>query len=250
MKITFLLFVILTAIICSTIFAQQNFLSEQRNFPRVRAAITEKGQSIKENLQNNGLTINNVHILIIAYKAEKELEIWAKEKKQTVCKLLADYQIVKSSGIPGPKRREGDMQVPEGFYKIDRFNPTSNFHLSLGINYPNQSDRIKSNAKSLGGDIFIHGSEVTIGCLPMTDDKIKEIYLYAVCAKNNGQNNIPVYIFPFRMTDDTFNIYKKRYENNQELIDFWTNLKTGYDKFFLEKKSLNTTVDELGNYKF
>ena len=95
-----------------------------------------------------------------------------------------------------------------------------------------------------------YGSCVTIGCLPMTDDKIKEIYLYAVFARNNGQNNIPVYIFPFRMTDNNFQTYKKRYSKNQELIDFWANLKIGYDKFLSEKKLLNETVDKSGDYQF
>jgi murein L,D-transpeptidase YafK len=150
----------------------------------------------------------------------------------------------------GPKRRNGDRQVPEGFYHIDRFNPFSNFYLSLGINYPNPSDRKKSRAQRLGGDIFIHGSCVTIGCLPMTDDKIREIYLYAVHARNNGQTNIPVYIFPFRMTEGNFETYKQKYRQNQELIAFWTNLKTGFDKFERTKEALHISVNKDGNYDF
>ena len=84
----------------------------------------------------------------------------------------------------------------------------------------------------------------------MTDDKIKEIYLYAVFARNNGQSDIPVYIFPFRMTDNNFQKYKNQYASNQPLIDFWINLKTGYDKFMLQKKELKETVDKEGNYLF
>lgn len=165
-------------------------------------------------------------------------------------KLIAAYDICASSGQLGPKRKQGDRQVPEGFYTIDRFNPASNFYLSLGVNYPNRSDRKKSDAADPGGDIFIHGSCVTIGCLPMTDSKIKEIYLYAVYARNNGQNDIPVYIFPFRMTDGNFQTYKNRYAKNRELTDFWTNLKTGYDKFIAEKKALKVSVDNSGDYLF
>ncbi len=241
---------ILTIICCNNVFAQQDFLSQQKKYARVRTALTEKEQTFAESLRQNGLTADNVHILIVAYKAEKKLEIYAKNKEKTVCKLIASYDICASSGLLGPKRKLGDEQVPEGFYKIDRFNPASNFYLSLGINYPNQSDKKKSNAPNLGGDIFIHGSCVTIGCLPMTDDKIKEIYLYAVFARNNGQNDIPVYIFPFRMTDANFQAYKNQYIQNQELIDFWTNLKTGYDKFVLEKKALKESIDQTGNYQF
>ena len=246
------LIIFLMTIICCTcsVFAQENFLSQQKKYARVKTAVTEKEQSLTENLRKNGLATDNVHILVVAYKAEKQLEIYAKKKNETTYNLIAVYDICASSGELGPKRKQGDGQVPEGFYKIDRFNPASNFYLSLGINYPNQSDRKKSNASNLGGDIFIHGSCVTIGCLPMTDDKIKEIYLYAILARNNGQNNIPVYIFPFRMTDNNFQIYKNQYSKNQGLIDFWTNLKSGYDKFVLEKKSLNETVDKSGNYQF
>jgi murein L,D-transpeptidase YafK len=251
-KRTTKLIIFIMAIICcnNSVFAQQDFLSQQKKYASVKTAVTEKEQSLTENLRKNGLTTNNVHILVVAYKAEKQLEIYAKKKNETTYNLIAVYDICASSGELGPKRKQGDGQVPEGFYKIDRFNPASNFYFSLGINYPNQSDRKKSNAPNLGGDIFIHGSCVTIGCLPMTDEKIKEIYLYAIFARNNGQNNIPVYIFPFRMTDSKFQTYKNQYSKNQELIDFWTNLKSGYDKFILEKKSLNETVDKSGNYQF
>ncbi len=250
MRTSKLVIFILTIICCNSVLAQQNFLSQQKQYARVRTALTDKEQNLIENLRKNGLATNDVNILIAAYKAEEQLEVYAKKKNETVYKLIAVYDVCASSGTLGPKRKSGDRQVPEGFYKIDRFNPISNFYLSLGINYPNQSDRKKSNASNSGGDIFIHGSCVTIGCLPMTDDKIKEIYLYAVFAHNNGQNNIPVYIFPFRMTDANFQEYKNNNIQNQELINFWANLKTGYDKFVSEKKVLNEKVDKSGNYQF
>ena len=236
---------------CSnSVIAQQDFLSQQKKYARVKTAFSEKEQNVAENLHKNGLTANDVHILIVAYKAEKKFELYAKKKDETGYKLIAVYTICASSGVLGPKRKSGDGQVPEGFYKINHFNPVSNFYLSLGINYPNQSDKKKSNASDLGGAIYIHGACVTIGCLPMTDDKIKEIYLYAVFARSNGQSDIPVYIFPFRMTETNFQSYKERHIQNQTLIDFWMNLKIGYNEFFLEKKALNVSVDKLGNYQF
>lgn len=241
---------ILPIICCTGIFAQQDFLSQQKKYARVRTALAEKEQCLTENLRKNGLAADNLHILMAAYKAEKKLELYAKSKDEPVYKLIAEYDICASSGTLGPKRKQGDIQVPEGFYAIDRFNPASNFYLSLGIDYPNRSDGKRSKAASLGGDIFIHGSCVTIGCLPMTDDKIKEIYLYAVFARNNGQNDIPVYIFPFRMTDANFQTYKNRYIRNQKLIDFWTNMKTGCDKFISEKRALNVSIDASGDYRF
>src|SRR5690606_7945323 len=135
------------------------------------------------------------------------------------------YPICARSGILGPKEKQGDGQVPEGFYYINRFNPVSNFHLSLGINYPNEADSRRNPKGNLGGDIFIHGSCVTIGCLPLTDNLIKEVYLLSIHAYANGQTKIPVYIFPFRMTDDQMMTYISQYSDNPSLVNFWKNLK-------------------------
>jgi len=221
-----------------------------RTTDRVAAARLDKEQLLIENLHKNGLAIDDVNILLIALKQEQELELYAKKKTDEVYLLVASYPICAASGNLGPKRQSGDRQVPEGFYQIDRFNPKSRFHLSLGINYPNESDKIKSQAADLGGDIFIHGSCYTIGCLPMTDDIIKEIYLYAIFARDNGQHDIPVYIFPFRMTDDNLQIHASQHADNPVLIAFWENLKIGYDKFIFEKKALNASVNEFGDYVF
>ena len=59
----------------------------------------------------------------------------------------------------GHKYDEGDGRTPEGTYLIDRRNPNSKFHLSIGISYPNAVDRAQASrsGKSPGGDIFIHG---------------------------------------------------------------------------------------------
>ncbi|MEI0518330.1 L,D-transpeptidase family protein [Brachyspira murdochii] len=234
-------------IISSVSFAG-SFIDEQKRYARVRTAIKEKDALIKQNIINNNIKLNEMSILITAYKQEDILEIYAKNKNDKTYKKIAEYKIAAKSGILGPKRMEGDLQVPEGFYYIDRFNPASSYYLSLGINYPNEADRKKSNAKRLGGDIFIHGANVTIGCIPMTDDKIKEIYLYAIYAKDNGQSKIPVYIFPFKMTNDNFNYYKEIYESS--LIDFWKNIKEGYDIFQNTKKEINIKIDNNGNYIF
>jgi murein L,D-transpeptidase YafK len=84
----------------------------------------------------------------------------------------------------------------------------------------------------------------------MTNDKIKEIYLYALYAYNNGQKNIPVYIFPFRMTNVNFEMFKKQYAGNRELVDFWRNLKIGYDKFMTDTRELKAGIDAKGDYNF
>ncbi|MBP6411700.1 MAG: L,D-transpeptidase family protein, partial [Pseudarcicella sp.] len=146
------------------------------------------------------------------------------------------------SGIIGPKRAEGDLQVPEGFYHIDRFNPLSSFHLSLGINYPNASDKILGKEKP-GSDIFIHGSDVTVGCVPLTDDKIKEVYALAVQARNGGQKQIEVHIFPFELTDNKLN---RHLENPS--YTFWKSLQKGYLFFESRKKLPKIDVRKDGIY--
>lgn len=230
--------------------AQTNFLKGQKRYQRVRTAIKEKGTVIKHKLKENKLSPENLNILFVAYKAESELDLYVKSPENSTYKKLKTYSICAKSGNLGPKLKQGDQQVPEGFYHIDRFNPVSSYYLSLGINYPNKADKVKSKVKNLGGDIFIHGNCVTIGCLPMTDENIKEIFLYAVYAKNNGQQEIPVYIFPFNMNSKNCTHYRKKNKTNSELLDFWNNLKLGWDNFDKNKTELTIKINKEGNYIF
>ncbi len=246
-KIILLLYLNLTILLAS---AQSDFLAAQKKYSRVRTAINEKEQIIRDKLNGDEIELGSLNVLIVAYKAEGLLNLYTKNHTDSKYKLLITYPVCAESGELGPKRKQGDYQVPEGFYYINRFNPASSFFLSLGINYPNKSDKIKSNATYLGGDIFIHGDCVTIGCLPMTDDKIKEIYLYATYAKQAGQHKIPVYIYPFKMTSQNLKTYSGFNNNNSELIEFWNNLKTGYDLFQKEKKELKFRVNLAGDYLF
>lgn len=228
----------------------QDFKAVQKKYPRVRAAYAEKGNYISSKLNSAGIKLHDLNILLVAFKAEKKLELWVKSQKEKKYVLLETYNVCKTSGTLGPKKKQGDKQIPEGFYYIDRYNPSSNFHLSLGINYPNQSDNILSKHDDPGGDIFIHGECVTIGCLPITNDKIKEIYLYAIEAKNNGQHKIPVYIFPTKLSDKNFSMLQYKYQRNPELINFWTSLKQGYDLFLGTNTEINYFVNNNGNYQF
>lgn len=227
---------------------QTDFLSDQKKYERVRTALKEKKDFLDKKLKDNKMSLDNLNIIFVVYKDNDLIDVYAKTKQENTYRNILSYQVCSRSGQLGPKRKQGDGQVPEGFYHIDRFNPTSNFYLSLGLNYPNLADKRKSKASNLGGDIFIHGSCVTKGCLPMTDNFIKEIYLLAVYAQNNGQSKIPVYVFPFKMTDQNFTTYKVKYEYNKEVISFWDNLKIGYDKFIKDSKELNIKVTENGDY--
>ncbi|MCO4293199.1 L,D-transpeptidase family protein [Solitalea sp. MAHUQ-68] len=227
-----------------------SFKKEQLANERVKNAYDNTAQQLFFLLSVNGVEKNKLQILLCAYKNEKAVELWARNKGEVKYKLIKQYSICSSSGILGPKRREGDRQVPEGFYIIDRFNPKSLFHLSLGINYPNKSDKILGEKYHLGGDVFIHGKCVTIGCIPLTDERINELYVLAVEATNNGQSAIPVYIFPFRMSDENFKHLMPQYSSSKELKSFWMNLKTGYQKFQRTAKPLNFEINKQGRYVF
>lgn len=220
----------------------QDFKSEQLKYSRVRTAFDEKWDELSALITAKGFDPDRFKIFIRAFKTEQKLEVWVSSYEKEAFVFLKEYKIVMSSGSLGPKRKQGDLQVPEGFYKIDRFNPVSNFYLSLGINYPNQSDRTLGS-KQLGGDIYIHGSNVTIGCMPLTDEKIKELYVLAVQAKNAGQSNIYIHIFPFEFKQTKVEEYKSN--NNYSL---WKNLKEGYDYFNQFKKIPYIQIAKDGSY--
>jgi murein L,D-transpeptidase YafK len=206
--------------------ASDNFKTQQLKYERVRAAYDEKSVAVFALLKSKNLELGKLRIFFRVFKKEQELEIWAKNEKDKSFLLLKTYDIASPTGDLGPKRKQGDMQTPEGFYFVDRFNPMSNFHLSLGINYPNESDKILGEKGNLGGDIFIHGSNVTVGCMPMTDDKIKEIYILAVEARNAGQSQIPVHIFPMDLAGNHFKELEK-YAKSAEFLEYWSRLKGG-----------------------
>ncbi|MCX6248009.1 MAG: hypothetical protein NTW10_09765 [Bacteroidetes bacterium] len=230
--------------------AGSDFLSGQKKNPRVAKAYKEKHDLLSSRLKEMNLSLDNIQILLVAYKNEKQLELYVKQKQETRYRKLTTYAICRTSGEPGPKRSQGDLQIPEGFYFLDKFNPCSDYYLSLGISYPNASDRILCKSGNPGGDIYIHGECVTIGCMPITNDKIQELYIYAIQAKENGQNNIPVYIFPFRFTDSNLSKFREQYKADKTLLEFWNDLKTGYDKFTRNLSELKVRVDPAnGKYR-
>jgi murein L,D-transpeptidase YafK len=226
----------------------QGFKSEQLRYERVRKAFAEKEGSLKRLFAQKNLQYPPEQIFIRVFKRDKILELWTSRADRRTFELVKEYRVCADSGTLGPKRRQGDSQVPEGFYHVDRFNPVSNFHLSLGVNYPNQSDKILGTSGRLGGDIFIHGDCVTIGCVPVTDDGIRELYLLAIEARNAGQSRIPVHIFPAKLTSRRMKRLETEFQGQTSLIGFWRDLKPGFD-FFEENRRLPViSIDKQGRY--
>ncbi len=151
------------------------------------------------------------------------------------------------SGVLGPKRKEGDLQVPEGFYYINDFNPHSKYHLSLGLSYPNEADRINSPHKKLGGQIYIHGDCVSTGCIAIGDKNIEE--LYQLCEKS--VQPIPVHIFPINFNNKDSKIKLLNLMSvDTSLFLFEYNLKEGFNYFENTKKVPVVQVDNMGYYRF
>ncbi len=223
--------ILLTATLIWMNVAENTFKEQQLKYPRVRQAYKDKQQKMLSLLKEKGVSAEKMQIYLRAFKVEKQLELWAKNQNDTKFIHLKTYAICRTSGLVGPKRKRGDLQIPEGFYHIAKFNPYSNYYLSLGINYPNKSDQILGQKNNLGNDIFIHGACVTIGCLPITDEQIKELYIFCVEAKNNGQNKIPVTIFPARLTQTGFTLLAELYKTDTDKINLWKDLKKGFDIF-------------------
>ncbi|MFT6179395.1 MAG: murein L,D-transpeptidase YafK [Paracoccaceae bacterium] len=214
-----------------------DYASGPKRFSAVKAKVTPH---LKKSFQEKGLTWGSP-IFIRAFKEEKTLELWVKKGQEFT--LFRTYPIAAASGKLGPKQSEGDRQVPEGFYfvKPHQMNPQSNFHLSFNIGYPNAFDKAHNRS---GSFIMIHGSNVSLGCLAMTNARIEEIYTLAKAAFKSGQPFFRVHFFPFHMTAE-----KLARHTTNSWLPFWKNLKTGY-QWFEEKKSPPNVTLKIQKYHF
>jgi murein L,D-transpeptidase YafK len=125
-------------------------------------------------------------IIMVAYKEERLLQLYANNGDRV--RLIKEYPFTAFSGNLGPKLREGDLQIPEGVYEVKFLNPNSAYHLSIKVGYPNEYDKAKSefsNIEEMGGDIFIHGKSSTVGCIPIGDQAIEEVFLLTHKAISN-----------------------------------------------------------------
>lgn len=213
---------------------------------------TEKQiQSAKSEFVNANFSWPPKNVYLRVFKFERQLEVWVNYADSAEFQLLKTFKICMISGKLGPKRKEGDLQVPEGFYVIDEYRPNSTYHMSLGINYPNESDRALSRNKNLGGNIYIHGACVSIGCIAFDNPTIEKIYAITAAAHSGGQRDIPVHIFPVNYELPPSHAYLNYIlEKQPELRDFEENIKEGFYKFQLSKKLPIINVKPNGAYEF
>lgn len=188
--------------------------------------------SLKKELKEKGFQWPAKYMYVRAFKHEKQLEVWLKNDWAETFQLFKVYKVCATSGTYGPKRKEGDKQIPEGFYYINEFKPNSNYHLALGLNYPNASDAILSDHNKPGGDIYIHGNCVTIGCLPLTDSLIEQVYYLASVVKDQGQDFIPVHIYPVRYeSKKAMDQLVSKTKNKQGVQEFASQIRDAYEYF-------------------
>jgi murein L,D-transpeptidase YafK len=178
----------------------ESFLEGQRAHARYRVAEAERLTEVAETFRAAGAVWPPRGLLLRGFKREGEVELWARSRADERLVRVEVFAVCMSSGGLGPKVREGDLQVPEGLYQIDAFNPASRFHLALRVGYPNAVDRARARALGVppGGDIMVHGGCATIGCLPLRDGPMERLYVAAVQARAGGGAAMPVHLHPCR----------------------------------------------------
>jgi murein L,D-transpeptidase YafK len=184
-------------------------------------------------------------LLLRAFKRERRLEVWAASKAGAPLVHVTTYEICFASGRLGPKRRQGDGQVPEGFYTLGYLNPSSSYHLSMLVTYPNESDRILGDQRDPGGEIMIHGDCRSAGCLAMSDERIEELWVMctALMWKLGGQ--VQIHIFPSRDMEQLLAA-----EPTAEHRELWQDLKGGLDRFERDKRLPRVQIERDGRYHF
>ena len=226
-----------------------SFIDYQKTFPRPSEALKKKEDTLRRQFELKNLSWPAKYIYIRSFKYDSQLEVWVKNDLKEQFQLFKTYKVCVLAGTLGPKRMEGDYQVPEGFYYINEFNPKSSFYLSLGINYPNASDVVLSDSLRPGSAIYIHGACVTVGCIPLTDQYIDELYILAAHAKNQGQDFIPVHIFPVRFNvKKSVNYLDNLTKDDPALKKFTERLEEAFDYFDKFKQVPIVMIGDKGEY--
>ena len=144
-------------------------------------------------------------VVLLGLKHERRLELYAGPSQDRL-RFVRDYPVLNASGALGPKRAEGDQQVPEGIYRLVGLNRNSRYHRSLELDYPNRFDREmarRDGRPGLGNEIFIHGGAASAGCLALGDRSAEELF---VLANDTGIDKVTVILSPwdFRIGPPTF----------------------------------------------
>lgn len=237
-------------ILCVSLLANAQLVSMNASHPKsVTNPAASREDHLKREFAEKNLSWPAKQLYIRSFKFDSQLEVWVRNSFAEPFQLFKTYRICTLSGTLGPKRYENDYQVPEGFYFINDFRPRSDFHMALGINYPNASDALLCDTVKPGGGIFIHGSCVTTGCIPIKNDPIEEVYYLASQAKELGQDFIPVHIYPIRYhTPKSEQFLAKASRDNYEYQRFSARLQQAFDYFEKHHQLPFIAINSKGDY--
>lgn len=165
----------------------------------VEARLADFGAAARERIEPGfvaaGVGYPPRAVVLVADKSARTLTLYSGPSREAL-RPIRTWPVLGMSGGPGPKLREGDRQVPEGFYRVELLNPHSNYHVSLRLNYPNAFDRARAREEGRdrpGSDIYIHGGSASVGCLAMGDSVAEELFTLAA---DVGLDAIEVIISP------------------------------------------------------
>lgn len=227
--------------------AQNSFIDLQRF--KMPEAYAKMEDSLKKQFDKLKLAWPPQSMYIRSFKYDRQLEVWVKNNPEEPYKIFKTYKICMQSGTTGPKRMEGDYQVPEGFYHINELNPNSNYHLALGLNYPNASDKILSDPSRPGNSIYIHGNCVSTGCIAVMDIPVEELFILSSYVRAQGQEFIPVHVYPVRYNvKKSVEYLESTIKDNLALKEFNNQLKSVFDYFELKKQIPVIMVNRKGEY--
>jgi murein L,D-transpeptidase YafK len=236
------------AVFFTTDLFSQTFFAEAKGYSK-NPFSNKLEDSLKKQFKEKKLNWPPQSVFIRSFKYDRVLELWVKNKNTDSFTLFKTYKVCMQSGGIGPKRSEGDNQVPEGFYYINEFNPKSTYHLALGLNYPNASDKVLSDPKKPGGDIYIHGNCVSTGCIAIQDYPIEEVFTVASIAKANGLDFVPVHIYPVNYgVKKSLNYLTESIKGKQAVNKSILGIKAVYDYFEKKKNLPIIIVNKKGDY--
>ncbi len=243
------IFTAILLIVVGNCFSQTSYNASPKTINRTSEILPRIEDTLQKKFEEQKLVWPPSSVYIRSFKYDRQMEVWVKSDTKSPYKLFKTYKVCMQSGTTGPKRMEGDYQVPEGFYYINDFNPNSSYHLSLGLNYPNSSDRILSDSLRPGSAIYIHGNCVSVGCIAIGDVSIEEVFVIASAAKTQGQEFVPVHVFPARYNvKNSIDYLNNSIKDNAYLQLFNKNIREAYDYFELKKELPIIMVNKRGEY--
>lgn len=215
---------------------------------RVIAARTAHEAALVEKVEALGLAWPPRELYVRMFKDERAVEVWVGDGRAPL-ELLETFAECGQSGVIGPKAQRGDLQVPEGFYVVRRLNPWSPGLLSLQLDYPNDADRARRARRHaamatsragasrspavppppLGGDIAVHGTCISTGCIAIDDAPIEQLYLLALEPQRRG-NTIRVHVFPTRMEPARIEAILDA-TDDIHVVKLWTSMIPAYHAF-------------------